>query len=87
MLVTPASANTGFYVGLGLGFVVVVVVVVLVAMILTFASRIGDQAHAAADVIGEIRDNTTVLNEIQTTNRHATSILSAMQSAREVLTR
>lgn len=87
MILTLASANTGFYVGLGLGFVVVVVVVVLVALILTFATRIADQAHGAADVVATIRENTHALGEIDTTNQHALAILSAMKSARGALER
>jgi hypothetical protein len=81
-----ASVNTGFYVGLTLGFVAVVAVVVLVATILTFASRIADQAEAAVGVLETIRDDTAVLHEAQTTNEHAIAILEAARTARGALT-
>ena len=82
MTLTIASANSSYYVGLGLGFLVVVVVVVLVALILTFASRLVDQAHGAADVMATVRDNTGVLAELQTTTDHANAILAAIQAGR-----
>ena len=85
MVITIASANTGFYVGLSIGFGVVVIVVVLVAMILVIASRIADQTAAAADVVESIGDNTDVLNGIGVINQHAIAILSAMESARGAL--
>jgi uncharacterized membrane protein len=87
MILGLASANTSFYVGLSLGFLVVVVVVVLVAAIITFATRVGDQAHAAADVLETVRGNTDVLKEIRATGEHATAILSVLRSARGALRR
>jgi Sec-independent protein translocase protein TatA len=86
-VLTIASSNTGFYIGLSIGFAVVVVVVLVVALILVLASRIAAQARAAGEVVGQIRNNTDALHEITTTNRHAIAILSAMESARGVLTR
>jgi hypothetical protein len=82
MILTIASANTSYYIGLGLGFLVVVVVVVLVALILTFSSRLADQAHGAADVMATVRDNTSVLAGLETTSEHANAILAVIQSAR-----
>lgn len=81
-----ASSKTGFYVGLSIGFGVVVVVVVVVAAILIIASRIAGQAGAAADVVGAIRQNTDALQGIRVINEDASAILSAMESARGVLT-
>lgn len=87
MILTIASANTSYYVGLGLGFVIVVVVVVLVALILTFSSRLADQAHGAADVMATVRENTDMLTELQTTSEHANAILAVLQGARGAIDR
>lgn len=81
-----ASANTGFYIGLSLGFAAVVVAVALVAAILTFASRIADQAEAAAAALRQIRQNTDILPEIERTNEHALAILDGARTARKALT-
>lgn len=81
-----ASSNTGFYIGLILGFVGVAVAVGLVAIILTFASRIADQAETAAAALRQIRQNTDVLPEIERTNEHALAILDGARTARKALT-
>jgi len=81
-----ASSNFGFYLGLSIGFAVVVVVVIVVAALLTFASRIGDQAEIAAGALEQVRTNTAALPEVETTNEHALAILAGAKAARGALT-
>ncbi len=81
-----ASSDFGFYLGLGIGFAIVVLVVALVAVLLTVASRIGDQAKVAAGPLEEVRANTDILPEAQATNEHALAILEAAKAARGALT-
>ncbi len=81
-----ASSNFGFYLGLAIGFGIVVVVVAVVAVLLTFASRIADQAGTAAGALEQVRANTAALPEAETTNEHALAILGAAKAARGALT-
>lgn len=85
-LAAQNSSNTGYFIGLILGFVAVVAVVVLVAVILTFASRIADQAQLAAETLEGIRDSTDALPEVNTLNDHAIAILEGAKTARGALT-
>ncbi|MGI8904131.1 MAG: hypothetical protein ACR2IP_10875 [Solirubrobacteraceae bacterium] len=85
-MLTLATSNTGFYIGIILGFVAVVAVVVLVAVILTFASRIGDQAEVAAEALDAVRKSTNVLPAVYQTNDHAVAILQGAKTARGALT-
>jgi Sec-independent protein translocase protein TatA len=81
-----ASQNTGFYVGLILSFAAVALVVALVAVILTFASRIADQAETAAGALEQIRESTEILPAVNQTNEHALAILEDARTARKALT-
>lgn len=81
-----AAANTGFYIGLGIGFVIVIVVVALVAPLLSIASRISQQAEAAAPPLEQVRKNTNILPQTAVTNDHAIAILAAAKAARGALT-
>lgn len=81
-----ASSDFGFYLGLGIGFAIVVVVVALVALILSVATRIGEQAKIAAGPLEQVRSDTTILPQAQVTNEHAAAILEAAKTARGALT-
>ncbi len=86
LAVLLVSSKFGFYLGLSIGFVIVIVVVAVVAVILMFASRIGEQAEAAAGVLEEIRSDTAVLPHAKETNEHALAILNGARTARGALT-
>ena len=86
MATVIATLNTGSYVGLILSFLVVTVVVVLVSVILTYTTRIADQAEVVADVLLEVKQNTDVLPAVATTNQHALAILQGAKTARGALT-
>ncbi len=85
-MLTIASQNTDYFIGLGLGFVAVVVVVALVAQLLMFSSRIAGQAQIAAEALDVVRETTEVLPESKVTNEHALAILKGAETARGVLT-
>ncbi len=55
---TAGDPYLGWYIGLGVGFFVVVVVVAVVALLLTYATRIGDRAQEAAEALVEAREGT-----------------------------
>lgn len=79
------SANSDWYLGLTLGFVIVTVVVIVVAVILTYASRISDQAALANEGLEEVRTGTAPLWEVRKTNVAGVAILGAARTAREVV--
>ena len=78
---TSGSPYLGWYVGLAIGFVIVVVVVIVVAAILTYASRIADQARAAVEAVDAAHDSTLGLWDLQRTNRALTDVLEALKAA------
>jgi Sec-independent protein translocase protein TatA len=80
-----ATPYFDWYLGLTLGFIVVVAVVVIVAAILTFASRIGEQARTAIEALEQVRDSTAPLWEVRKTNASAVAILGAARAARGAL--
>ncbi len=85
-MLTIASQNTNYFIGLGLGFFAVVVVVALVAQILAFSSRIAGQAQIAAEALEVVLRTTDVLPQAEVTNEHALAILKGAETARGALT-
>lgn len=75
----------GWWIGLGIGFAIVVVVVVLVAAILTYASRIADQALSGIELMDEARAGTLSVWRLQQTNVSVTGIWKAAESVRGIL--
>jgi hypothetical protein len=84
-MLLAGSANSDWYLGLTIGFVVVAVVVIVVAVILTYASRISDQAQLANQGLEEVRDGTAPLWEVSRTNSAGVAILNAARAAREAV--
>lgn len=82
---TYQDPYTGWWAGLVIGFAVVVVVVIVVALILTFASRIGDQTQDALEVFDAARAGTSPLSGLGDTRTAAQEILNAMRAARDAL--
>ena len=76
------GSSSDWWLGLSIGFAIVVVVVIVVAVILSYASRIGDQAGRALGGLEEVRDGTAPLWEVRKTNNAAVAILEAARSAR-----
>ncbi len=79
------QSHTGWWVGLVLGFVIVSVVVVLVALILMYAARIVDQAVDGIGRMGDARDTTFPVWQIQDLNENATGIWQASEVAGAIL--
>ena len=82
---TAQDPYSGWWAGLVIASVVVVVVVIVVALILTFASRIGDQTQDALEVFDAARAGTSPLARLGDTRTAAQEILNAMRSARDAL--
>jgi hypothetical protein len=78
---TAGSPHFGWYLGLILGFAIVVVVVIVVASIITSASRINEQAHAAIRVVDAARERTDPLWETTRIRRNAEALREAARSA------
>jgi len=74
-----------WYIGLIVGFVVVVVVVAVAGWLLTIASRIGDQAQRAGEVLGRTGRNVAPASEVRRANDSATAILDLAARARAAL--
>ena len=81
-MMLAGSVNSDWYLGLTIGFVVVVVVVLVVAVILTYASKIVDQAVLANEGLEDVRAGTAPLWEVRKTNSAAAAILEAARTAR-----
>ncbi len=84
---TQDPSFLGWWVGISIGFAVVVVVVILVAMILTYASRILDQAITGIGAMDMARANTDPVWRIQEINVSSTSIWRTAEKARALLER
>lgn len=84
-MLVAGSVNSDWYLGLTLGFVIVTVVVIVVAVILSYASRIADQARLANEVLEDVRLRTESLAAVRTTNASGLAILAAARSAREAV--
>lgn len=76
---------TGWWIGLIIGFAIVVVVVIVVAAILTFASRIADQAREATAAVDEARQTTAALWDVQRMNQSANTLLETARGAAQAL--
>ncbi len=80
-----ASPYSGWWVGLFAGFGVVVVVVAVVAVLLTFASRLGDQAQDAIEAFDAARAGMDPLALLDGANEAAREVLAATRAARGLL--
>lgn len=80
-----AAENTGWVVGYTIGIVVVLVVVALVVPILMLAHKIGVEAQAINDSLGNSVDNTAALNDLNTTNQMAINVIEGLKRGRERL--
>lgn len=80
-----AAENTGWVVGYVIGIVVVLVVVALVVPILMLAHKIGTEAGAINDSLGESVTNTAALNDLNMTNQMAINIIEGLKRGRERL--
>ncbi len=82
----PISATyTDWYIGFSLAFIVIVVVVIIVGTILTFASRIADQARTAAGAVDVVRAQTTSLDTgVGQVNDSAIRILHMARAIRKI---
>ena len=84
-MLEAGSVNSDWYLGLTLGFVIVTVVVIVVAVILSYASRIADQARLANEGLEEVRAGTAPLWAVRNTNATGIVILGATRTAREAV--
>jgi len=84
---TAGDPYFGWYLGLVIGFFVVVVVVAVVAVLLTFATRIGDGAQAAIEALVEAREGMLGLRALGGANDSAEATLDAARAARPTLSR
>lgn len=82
---TVGSPHFGWFLGLILGFTVVVVVVLLAAVLLTLASRIGDQAQQAGEVASLASRGDPPAPEVRRANESAAAILDLARRARTAL--
>ncbi len=82
---TAGTPYLGWYLGLAIGFAVVVVVVVVVAAILTYASRIADQANEAIEAADAAHQSTLGLWDMQRTNESLVAVLEAAREAGRAL--
>jgi hypothetical protein len=80
-----AESLFGWYVGLGVAFAIIVVVVAVVASILTLAQRIAQQAPLAAEGLGAVAENTSLIPAVGVVNQSGLAILRACQAARAAL--
>lgn len=76
---------TGWYVGYVVAATLIVVVVVLVGWLLSLARRVGVQANAIADVIGEIRGTTAPVPLVGTLNEKLARVVEQASTARVAL--
>jgi cytoskeletal protein RodZ len=82
---TVLASNAPAYIGLSIGFAIVVAVAALVAVLLTYASRIAEQAGSALLALEQVRENTASLPAVDAVNSHAVAILQAARAARRAL--
>lgn len=82
---TAGDSHVVWYLGLVAGCVVVVVVVAVVAWLLTVASRIGDQAQRAGDVLARMGESAVPAAEVRRANDSAAAILDLARKARSAL--
>ncbi len=82
---TQDPTFAGWWTGIGIGFIVVVVVVILVAFILTYASRILDQAITGIGAMDMARSNTDPVWGLQDINVSSTKIWRSAEKARHLL--
>jgi hypothetical protein len=82
---TVDPSFTGWWISIAIGFTVVVVVVICVAMILTYASRILDQAITGIAAMDMARSNTDPVWGLQDINVSATAIWRDAERARKLL--
>jgi len=76
---------TGWYVGYIVAAAVIVVVVLLVGWLLSLARRVGVQANAIADVIGDIRGTTAPVPLVGTLNEKLARVVEQATTARVAL--
>jgi hypothetical protein len=81
-VVVFAAENTPWIVGYTIGIVVVLVVVALVVPILILAHKIGTEAGAIDESLAHSVDNTAALNDLNTTNQRAISIIEGLKRGR-----
>ncbi len=84
---TAGDPYFGWYAGLAVGFCVVVVVVAVVALLLTYATRVGDRAQEAVEALIEARQGTLGLHPLRRANDSAEATLEAARASRRPLTR
>ncbi len=84
---TAGNPHVGWWAGLVIGFAVVVLVVLLVAIILTFASRIGERTQDALEAFDSARAGTTPLSRFGDTRAAAQDVLTAVRAARDAIPR
>ena len=84
-MLLAGSVNSDWYLGLTIGFVLVTVVVLVVAVILSYASRIAEQAWVANEGLKDVRERTRPLAAVRQTNASGLAILAAAKRAREVV--
>ncbi len=83
---TAGDPYFGWYAGLAVGFCVVVVVVAVVALLLTYATRVGDRVQEAAEALVEAREGTLGLQALRGANDSAEATLEAARAARPTVT-
>ena len=66
---------SNFYVGLAIAVVIIVAAALLLILVILAARRILRLANAALGLVGQIKENTNSIWELQTTNKVATDIL------------
>jgi hypothetical protein len=76
---------TGWYVGYIVAAAVIVVVVLLVGWLLSLARRVGIQANAIADVIGDIRGTTAPVPLVGSLNEKLARVVQQAAAARVTL--
>ena len=84
-MLLAGSVNSDWYLGLTIGFVLVTVVVIVVAVILSYASRIAEQAWVANEGLEDVRERTKPLAAVRQTNASGLAILAAAKTAREAV--
>ena len=80
-----AAENTPWVVGYTIGIVIVLVVVALVVPILVLAKRIGNEAKAINDSLGNSVENTAALNGLNSTNQMAVNVIEGLKRGRNRL--
>ena len=82
---TTDPTFTGWWISIVIGFAVVVFIVICVAMILTYASRILDQAVTGIGAMDMARSNTDPVWALQDINVSAGDIWRNAERARRIL--